>query len=134
MIPPLIFAGKVSPQGQLTIRDRQGLLDGAKAFAGKEIELVLREPKRNRSNQANKYYWGVVIAMIAAELGYTKDEAHEAIAWKFLQEGEADAKLPKRKSTADLDQHAFEDYVSQVKQFAAEELGIAIPDPGQVDF
>jgi hypothetical protein len=127
-----VFRGTANAKGTVDFDRPVDFRRYVARFAGRGVEVIVRRPKSIRSLNQNRYYFGVVIATIAAELGYTKDEAHEAIAWKFLQEGEADAKLPKRKSTATLTTHEMEDYISQVKQFAAEELHIYIPDPNEV--
>jgi hypothetical protein len=128
-----IFYGTATDKGIVVMDTPVAFRKHITRLAGKPIEVVVRRRKSARSLKANAYYFGVVIATIAPELGYTKDECHEALAWHLLQCGDPDAKLPKRKSTADLTSHEFEDYVSQVKQFAAEKLGIYVPDPNEID-
>lgn len=41
------------------------------------------DPPQQRTSRANRYYWGVVLAMIAAELGESAEELHDAFKLKF---------------------------------------------------
>lgn len=92
-------------------------------FENKRIELVLRERNTGRSDEANRYYWGIVIEMISEHTGHTPDETHEILKEKFHVE-----------STAKLKTGEFQEYVTKIVRFAASELNLAIPDPGQVDY
>lgn len=121
------FRGTAQPDGRIKFDEPRAFRQHVAKYAGKPIRVRVTGITKTRSSQANRYYFGVVLPIIASDLGYTVDEAHEAIAWKFLQEGDPDAKLPKRKSTATLTSHEFQDYGSQVIQFAAVELGIVVP-------
>lgn len=131
--PDPVFAGRVNEKSELVLIAPYDYARHKRTLVGKDVEVVLRPKRQRRSLKANAYYWAAVIGTIAPDLGYSSDECHEALAWRFLQIGEADAKLPKRRSTSDLTSHEFEDYVSQVKQFAAQELGIYVPEPNEVD-
>lgn len=93
---------------------------------------------KNRSNPQNKYYWGCVVQILSDELGYTPNEIHEIIKYKFLT-----SKLPIEtkktrvnvgilKSTTDLDTKEFEELMSKVRQWASIELGIYITEPNEI--
>lgn len=133
MTPTPIFYARVSRESKVVFDDPLAWAHHVGMWRGQPVEVTLRKRRTQRSLQSNRYYFGVVIAAIAEHCGYTKDEAHEAVAWKFLQCGEPDAKLPKRLSTAELSSDAFREYVETVKRFAATELGIYVPDPATVD-
>jgi hypothetical protein len=81
---------------------------------------------------ANKYYWGVVVALIAEHVGDEPESVHEDLARKFLTV-DPDAPLPKRRSTAELDSAEFARYVDECRRFAATFLGVVIPGPGEVE-
>jgi lipopolysaccharide biosynthesis regulator YciM len=93
-----------------------------------------------RSNQQNRYYFGLVVPMIKEafyNMGHdlTTGETHEFLKSKFNskeivneQTGEM-IELPK--STAGLNKESFSNYIEQIQRFAATFLGINIPDPGQ---
>ncbi len=127
-----LFYGSVDKDGKVRFDAPFTWAKECASLKGKQIEVTIRKRRTLRSLKANRAYFGLIVQAIADHCGYSKQEAHEAIAWKFLQEGEPDAMLPRRRSTADLDDKEFATYTAQVKQFAAEELGLFIPDPGQV--
>ena len=90
-----------------------------------------------RSTPENRYYWGVVLAILSEELGYSKGEAHEIMRSMFLKTIKHIRTKDKiqevivSQSTTTLTTTEFEDYLSQIKQFAAMQLGILIPDPNE---
>ena len=96
---------------------------------GKAVEVVVRKKKKHRSGAQNAYYWGIVIDIISGATGFTPQEAHDAMRFKFLTDRTGD--LPKVKSTAELTTVEFLDYVAQIQQWASESLGVYIPDPGE---
>ena len=95
------------------------------------IEKITRE--KQRSLDQNAYYWGVVVKILAWEIGYTKDEMHEALKVKFLTYENVKG-IPTVLSTANLNTKQFEVYLEMVRRWAAMDLGIVIPEPNQVDF
>lgn len=92
-----------------------------------------------RSNQQNRYYFGLVVPMIQKSINdlghdFTKEEIHEWLKDKFnLKEvvnfntGEYDY-IPQ--STTRLNKSDFSEYVDKIQRFAAEFLTLEIPDPG----
>jgi predicted PhzF superfamily epimerase YddE/YHI9 len=127
-----IFDGRCK-DGKVVFRRPLDWAKHVRAHEGLEVEVTLKKLRTQRSLKQNRAYFGIIVAAIADHCGYSKDEAHEALAFKFLRTGEPDALLPTRRSTASLTVQEFAAYQEQVKQFAAEELGLFIPDPGQVE-
>lgn len=100
-------------------------------------EFFIREAKQ-RSMPENKYYWSVVVEIVAEELGYTKDEMHEVFKAMFL----SDVKHIKMnngtvreirfsRSTTSLKTFEFEQYLDNIRIWAGCELGINIPLPNE---
>jgi len=48
-------------------------------YAGKRIEINIEKSQKKRSSFQNRYYWGVIVAMLADHTGYTKEEMHEIL-------------------------------------------------------
>lgn len=103
--------------------------------------LVTIRSKKNRSIPQNRYYWGAMLPMIKKglnEAGYnevkTINDAHEVVKGLFLKkyisnnEGTA---LEISGSTAELTTVEFNELIEKVQQWAAEFLGIEIPDPNE---
>ncbi len=104
-------------------------------FAGKRVILSIAAQKKDRSDNENRYYWGVVVKILGDELGYSSDEMHEALKFKFLRmEAEPDGKrrLETVRSTATLKTDEFEDYLDRIRMWAAADMGIVIPLPNEV--
>ena len=102
-----------------------------KFLEGEEVEITIGRRARKRSLSQNRYMWGVVYAMIAEAAGYTPEEAHEALKWRFLRQ-HGDGPIPTVRSTADLNTAEMEHYLAQCRQLAAELFGLYVPDPNEV--
>ncbi len=126
-----IFHGHVT-QGVLYLDDLPAYEKQIASLDGKPVELVLRRHREQRSSEQNRYYWGVVVALIAEHCGYEPEEAHEALKIKFLRSHEATA-LPSVRSTADLNTAEFAEFVDQCRRFAAAYLNLNIPDPSAAE-
>lgn len=102
---------------------------------GKDVEVIVRKKRKQRSLRANRYYWGVVIKMIADFLGYAPEECHEALKRKFLGEVEDRYGLKRVATTTTLTTIEFIDaYTEPIKRWAAEFLKLYIPDPDHVEW
>jgi len=86
--------------------------------------------RRLRSDQQNRYYWGVVMQYLSQWCGYTPEEMHEAMKMKFLIVHRD--KLPDTvRSTRSLTKDEMVEYIDNVIMFAAEN-GVVIPDANQI--
>lgn len=52
-----------------------------------EVQLTITRRKKIRSNAENNYYWGVIVPMVAEEMGLIPDEAHDYLKSLFLKMG-----------------------------------------------
>lgn len=133
MITPL-FHGAVN-EGILQVENSARFYIWLASLEGKEVEIVVRKKRARRSLRQNRYYWGVVIAVLAEHCGYTSDEMHEALKEKFLGTAERDEHgLIKIGSTAVLSKDEFVQYTNRIIIWAAESLCLYIPDPSTVDY
>lgn len=129
------WPGRVQ-DGILKLNDSEGFKKECALYEGKQVVLTLDRWKNPRSNDQNRYYWGVVLKMMADETGNTPEEVHDLMRGEFLPGTRITMKLAKdslvtkvRTSTSDLDTIAFTEYIEKIRQFAARELGLNIPDP-----
>lgn len=128
---------KIIPRLFANIKDGKIIPNNLKVFKnyltqleGKEVQIKIEKRRSIRSLQQNKYYWGVVVELIAEDLGYTPQEAHDALRLEFLKV--QDGKLPTVKSTTTLDKEEFVEYIEKIKVYAAQELNISIPNPEEL--
>lgn len=128
------FHGVVTKAGRLELLDvervrRRVYLLG---IAGKEVEIVIKVHRERRSTKQNRYYFGVVVPMMAEHCGYEKAEMHELLAMKFLRiEDDQITGSPRRKHTPETETVEFAAYVDACIRLAAE-LDLVIPEPNEV--
>jgi hypothetical protein len=130
------FNGKVAENGVLYFDDREAVIAHQRLLIGKRVVVSIKPFRKNRSNEQNRYYWGIVIKMIGDYCGYRLpddlEELHNELKRRFLPwHGD---KIRITRSTATLNSVEFEKYLSQLRQWASVELGIAIPKPNEIDF
>lgn len=100
------------------------------------FKVLVQDMYPNRSPQWNKYYWGVTIKMIADYTGYSSEEIHELLGFKFRMSYYFDFKSRemdyKYMSTTQDSDSEFALYIEQVRAWALEFLNLLIPDPNEV--
>lgn len=132
MVTP-IFSAVVDDQGKLSLYHPDVFKREVKKLSGKRVDVSVKVHRETRSTQANRYYWGVVIRLIAEHCGYEPDEMHEALAFRFLRiEDDPITGSPRRKRTPKTNTKEFAEYVDQCIRFGAE-LGVVIPAPNEVE-
>lgn len=105
-----------------------GTLPGDKAF-----RVSVEEAKPKRSNQQNRYLFGVVYPTMLKHLpGWDRDDVHEwclgeCFGWEQL-EGLGRLRVKPIKRSAKLSTTEFSDFIAFIQRRAAE-FGIFIPDP-----
>lgn len=102
-----------------------------------ELTVTIEKRHATRSLAQNAFYWSVVVRRIADHTGYTDDEVHEILKAKFLPKrltiadgnGEIKGEFVIGGTTTRFNKVEFGEYVESIRQWAAEELDIDIPDP-----
>lgn len=104
------------------------------ALRGKTVEVTITQRRNHRTLSQNAYYRGVVLPVIAEHCGYSGKSELDSLHARF-----AEMFLPKigmlqiRKSTSDLDTREMTDFIENIRRYAAEELGVYVPSPGEVE-
>jgi|GEM_PF-512308 len=108
--------------------------------------VTVEDAKSTRTNQQNRYLYGVAYKLIAEAVGYEIDEVSEYCCGAFF--GWTDKRVPKKPSNPEgiesvpvrtttrdadgkrrvLNKQEFSDYVAFVQRFGAKR-GVHIPDP-----
>ena len=125
--------------GKITFRNIARFKNELLNSGWNEFEVTVEKKKKRRSTQSNRYYWGVVVSSIRdafRELGNEVDSelTHEFLKGRFhysefidTKTGEV-IKLPK--TTTEMSNSEFSEYIERIKVFASEVLNIYIPDAG----
>lgn len=104
---------------------------------------VTIKPRKRRSNKQNAYYHAVVCDMVKdglRDIGYRDvedaEDAHEVLKSLFLKKktinhNTGEVLSERDGSTKKLSTTEMQEYIDKCVQFAAEYLGVSIPQPGQ---
>lgn len=116
-----------------TVKDQKVQIDETLSFQeGERVQVKIERIYSPRSNEQNRYYWGVLLKIFSEETGYTQQELHEALKYEFLKKDMG--RLTGAKSTKELNTKEFNDYISTVRNFASRDFGCYIPSPGEVEW
>lgn len=119
--------------GNLQTNVRKKIAEELKQFEGKRIQIRIEKLKSKRSIQQNRYWW-LAMTILGNELGYSKEETHELMKFKFLKRERVIEKtgeiLEYIESTTTLSKSDFADIVTDMVRWAAS-MGIVIPLPGE---
>lgn len=126
-----IFFGRIQG-GEIKTVDHARFAAYLRTLEGRVVEIIVRTPRINRTNQQNRWYWACVVGIPAEHYGYVPEEMHEAYKMMFLLRKEP-GKPETTRSTALLSTKEFSEYCERCRQWAAEQ-GIVIPSPDEIDF
>ena len=125
-----IHVGRVL-KGKVALNDQDRFDNFLKSLEGQIVQVIVRKPKKTRSLNQNNFLWGVCYRLISEATGFSNDEVHDAMRMLFLRD--ESKKIPTLRSTTSLSTVEMNDYWAKMQQFAAEKLGVIIPDPNQID-
>lgn len=133
--------------GKLT-RNRSLIQEAIESFEGRKISLTIDRKKNKRTNDQNRYWFGVVVELVSLrfrDLGHllSKEAVHELLKMKVaeidpdlmyqdLVNQETGEVIGKRlRGTSELTTTEFMALKEIVQQWASEILDIYIPDPNE---
>ncbi len=106
---------------------------------GQSITVYIVDSKPVRSIPQNKYYWGVVVKYISEHLGYSTDEVHEILKYKFHFKyyNTKEGSIRVGQSTSSMNKSEFTVYIDSIREWANDTLNVYVPtveDLSQADF
>ncbi len=134
-ITPIFEADVVNGELKILPITRKAIARWVQTFkTGDHLEIIIRKHKSKRSQEQNRYYWGVVIKTLGDHFGYDPEEMHEEMKLMF---NPIRSKIdPARKiggSTTKMDTIEFygdqDSYVERICRWAASEHGLYVPPP-----
>lgn len=129
-----IHRGRIDDNGKLLAENKEEFLAQCLQLKGREVEFTLTPFSNKRTNPENRYYWGVIVKLVADEMGVIPDKAHKVLKESLLKVGvEYKGKRYEiTRSTADLKVNEFEDYCERARLWAMSELNLPIPLPNEI--
>lgn len=145
------WEGYVSDDGRLFIKDQKGFDSYLIPYMKKKVYVVVKDHSKDRSRKEEKYYHGVVVRMVAEEMGISYSHAHEFLKEMFLTIEDKvtvkgrEIRFKRTLSTTELTDEAYRKYWKKCVEWASlptEEyglgpesgLGLYIPLPNEVDY
>ena len=100
-------------------------------FAGRAVSVRL--VRKRRSLDQNAYWWAVPVAIIAEYCGYEPEQMHYALLgeWRGYDDGPVGPPVPRVSSSSKLTTAEFTELIEWVQRWAATELDLQIPSPGE---
>lgn len=131
-----VTSGSVTA-GKLLVRNRKAFTTAMATFPDGEVLVTIERARATRSLEQNAWYFGVILKVLSEHTGYGVDELHEYCKQRFNPKrlalvdahGEIVDSQAIGQSTTKLNKVTFGEYCEQIRQWAASELGCAIPDP-----
>lgn len=126
--------------------DEQGMLRPADPVAwrsylarqrGRDVWVTVKRKMKPHTDNQRSYYFGVVVNMIAAEIGESVDETHALLKEKFIPRRQIELlngkHLEMPATTRFFTTEEFTDYINRIKVWASQFLGLSIPDANEVE-
>jgi len=140
-IPDPIFDGKIV-QGdsrkaiQYAPGDKNGIQRWIQTFPlDTRLDIIIRKQKKQRSNDQNRYYWGVVIPILADHFGHdNQEDMHEDLKLEFnpieskIEPGKKIGGTTTKMTTVEFFS-AETSYIERICRWAAMEHQVFIPPP-----
>lgn len=124
-------------------RNRNLVLNAINYFNGKNVVISFSKVKKSRSNNQNRFYWGVVIPLIqnglleaTGDLRSADDIHYKILLPMFAPINEIVNKdtgeiIIERLTSSDLTTTQFMEYIMEIQKWASEFLNIDIPNPNE---
>ena len=130
----MIIPKSTNPNHDHFKRQAHGLIDGLNPDIAWKVTAVRSVKKR--SNPQNAYHFGVIVKIICDDTGNDKNDIHEYllgehVGWVTYEVMGQLKKRPARRSH-DMDVETFDKFNEWCLAWAAQNLGIVIPLPGEV--
>ncbi len=138
----LRFSATISDQCRIVPDALTVWLASLSELRGQAVVVTITKPKKARSLQANRYYWGCVVPIFqevwslprtrAGLPPYDRDETHDVLVQVLA--GYEDGPMPGtrvRKRTSEMESGEFAKYVDAARQLALQQYGMHIPAPGE---
>ena len=131
------FRCTVSQIGTLNILESEAWRAELRKHAGKEVWLEIKSEKEQRSSQANKYWWGVIVQFyqdvwsLNRPATLTKDQAHDVLVRVLYGTEPGPMGQTIRRETKGMDTKEFAEMVDKARALALQQYGSHVPGPGE---
>jgi len=131
MIPS--FVGDVK-QGKLHLYNKASFDRWLITLEEKKVIVQVKKFRKDRTPSQLKYYWAVPVRLISQHTGYEESEVHAILKQMFLKTTNKDGYTYVKSLSAvarQVDTTEMKEFIEKVQRWAAKELNLYIPDPGE---
>jgi hypothetical protein len=132
MRPIPAFPGVVTPDGLLHL-DSRSLFDRyVRTLKNQPVTVTVKKQGRPKSRNQLGFLYAAIYPVIADELGYMDYEIpalHDACMREVIGLRPDPNPLKLRASLAEMDHELVSNYITELRFFALDKLGIVTPDP-----
>ncbi len=130
-----VFHGMVSASGELHISDQEAFRRYCHSLVGQSVDIIVRKPIRGRSLAQNDWFHAVPVALLSEYWGENVEATKllilgEKFGWHDTKDGH---RFPMKPSSSALTVEEFSQLVDWLPAWAAQEFGVIIPLPSEVD-
>ena len=130
-----VFAATIDRTGNLTVTRhveyRQHLLNIVRGSDSASAEVIVRKPRRKKTDRQRNYYWSAIVKELSDFTGHTPADIHGAMKTMFLSY--EDKGVVYQRSTEDLTTAEAEDYYESIRVWAMDVLQVYLPLPNEVN-
>jgi len=137
---PIFSSDVVDKKLKFFEHEKQAIARWVSTFPnGTKLDIIIRKHSSKRTNEQNKYYFGVVVPILADYFGHDSVESmHEDLKLEF---NPVPSKIDPAKiiggSTTKLSTEEFfskeDSYVNRICRWSAEKYGLYIPPPKKAE-
>ncbi len=108
---------------------------------GQEVDIIIKKRVKSRSNNQNKFYWGVFLPAVkyglldAGHFMSNEEQVHDLLKLKFLKYNSVNEDtgefIEALGSTTTMSTFEFETYLTNIRAWAAEYLNCVLPFPNE---
>ena len=106
-----------------------------KYFAGKDVEITVRQKRAKRSDDQHRLYRGY-LRLLSEYTGFSVDELHSVIGLKFRLVERADEKTGEVfqyiRSTTQMNRLEFADHITEIQRWCEDTFHFRLPNPGEL--
>lgn len=134
--PIPIFTGRVSA-GVLRFDNDQVWRNYAQRLEGRDVEIVVRRPRSQRSLAQNAFWHGVVVPIMADFMGEDHMSTHYALlgeCFGYHQNPKLEKMVPNHGSSSALSVQEFSELIEWAPPWAMVNFGVRIPLPNECEY
>lgn len=132
-----MFAGDVRADGAgVTVRNRPLFRAYLLTLAGQAVEVVVRTPRRKRTHDQLRYWFGVCMKRFSERTGYTKLQGHYlclALCFGVVYDPVSGREVPVVPMSRGLSTAQFSELIEWFVHYAATTYDLRVPLPNEPD-